>query len=103
MAMIVLLWSRATFLETTDATAILGYAGLGATALGTEPADWMSAVLRGRNLPLEHSLAVLAEALKKQLPRHMLRIAGSGPVAHNVFVPAFVGKEVRLYTIDLVF
>ena len=28
------------FLETTDGVAILGYAGLGATAKGTEPADW---------------------------------------------------------------
>ena len=35
------------FLETDDGVAILGYAGLGATARGTEPADWMSAVLRG--------------------------------------------------------
>ena len=30
------------FLETTDGVAILAYAGLGATARGTEPADWMS-------------------------------------------------------------
>jgi hypothetical protein len=94
---------KVMFLETTDATAILGYAGLGATALGTEPADWMSAVLRGRDLPLEQSLAVLAEALKQQFPRHMLRIAGAGPIGHNVFVPAFFGNEVRLYEIYLVF
>jgi hypothetical protein len=83
--------------------AILGYAGLGLTALGTEPADWMSAVLRGRNLPLEQSLAVLAEAMKKQFPRHMLQIPGHGGPAHNIFVPAFLGMEARLYTIDLVF
>ncbi len=44
------------FLETVDGIAILGYTGLGATVKGTEPADWMSAVLRGRNLPLEQSL-----------------------------------------------
>jgi hypothetical protein len=87
------------FLETTDGVAILAYAGLGVTALGTEPADWMSAVLRGRNLPLEQSLAVLAEAMKKELPRHM---EGLTPV-HNVIVPAFLGTEPRLYTIDLVF
>ena len=37
---------KVMFLETTDGVAILGYAGLGATARGTEPADWMSAVLR---------------------------------------------------------
>jgi hypothetical protein len=90
---------KVMFLETTDAVAILGYAGLGATALGTEPADWMSAVLRGRNLPLEQSLAVLAEAMKKELPRHMV---GLTPV-HNMIVPAFLGTEPRVYTIDLVF
>jgi hypothetical protein len=86
-------------LDTLDGgVAILAYSGLGATALGTEPADWMSAVLRGRNLPLEQSLGVLAEATKNQLPRHVLRMpAGS----HTVIVPAFLGKEVRLYTIDL--
>lgn len=94
---------KVMFLETKDGVAILGYAGLGATALGTEPADWMSAVLRGRNLPLEQSLGVLAEAMKKQLPRHMLRIPGPGSPAHNVLVTAFLDNEVRFYTIDLVF
>jgi hypothetical protein len=91
------------FLETTDGVAILGYAGLGATARGTEPADWMSAVLRGRKLPLEQSLGVLADAMQKQLPRHMVRMPGNAGVAHHVIVPAFLGKEPRLYSIDLVF
>lgn len=90
-------------LDTTDGTAILGYAGLGATALGTEPADWMSAVLRGRNLPLEQSLNELAETLKKQLPRHMLQMPGPNPPTHNVVVTAFINDEVRLYSIDLAF
>jgi hypothetical protein len=94
---------KVMFLETTDGVAILGYAGLGATALGTEPADWMSAVLRGRNLPLEQSLNVLAEAMKKQLPRHMVRMPGDGGPAHNVIVPAFLNNAPRLYTIDLAF
>jgi hypothetical protein len=89
------------FLETTDGLAILGYAGLGATAVGTEPADWMSAVLRGRSLTLEQSLGALADAMKKQLPRHIVQMPGAP--AHNVFVPAFVGEQPRLYTIDLVF
>jgi hypothetical protein len=56
------------FLETTDGVAILGYAGLGATAGGTEPADWMAAVLRCRNFPLEQSLGILADAMKAQMP-----------------------------------
>ncbi len=40
-------------LDTTDGTAVLAYAGLGATAAGTEPSDWMSATLNGLNLPME--------------------------------------------------
>lgn len=91
------------FLETTDGVAILGYAGLGATGLGTEPADWMSGVLRGRNLPLEQSLGVLARGMREQLPRHMIRVPLGHRVAHHVIVPAFLGGEPRLYTIDLVF
>ena len=94
---------KVMFLETPDGVAIIGYAGLGATASGTEPADWMSSVLRGRKLPLEQSLGVLADAMKRQLPRHMLRIPGKEGPGHNVLVPAFLENEVRLYTIDMAF
>jgi hypothetical protein len=93
---------KVMLLETIDGTAILGYAGVGATALGTEPGDWMSGVLRGRNLPLEQSLLVLTEAIKKQLPRHMRSMPKDEGRAHHVFVTAFVGKEPRFYTIDLI-
>jgi hypothetical protein len=92
---------KVMLLDTTDGVAILGYAGLGATAVGTEPANWMSAVLRGRKLSLEQSLGVLAEAMKKHLPRHMVRMPRNQRPAHSVIVPAFVGNEARLYTIDL--
>lgn len=89
------------FLDTTDAVAILGYAGLGATPKGTEPSDWMGAVLRGRNLPLEQSLGVLADALQRQFPPHLMRLPPSVLASHNVLIPAFVGSEARLYSIDL--
>jgi hypothetical protein len=89
-------------LDTTDGVAILGYSGLGATALGTEPADWMGAVLRGRNLPLEASLAVLADAMRSQLPRHLVHLGGNAAAAHNVMVTALIGSDIRLYTIDIV-
>ena len=94
---------KVMFLDTTDGVAILSYAGLGATALGTEPADCMSAVLRGRNLLLEQSLRVLAEATRHQLPQHLIRMPGDTGPAHHVIVPALLGEEPRLYTIDLVF
>ncbi len=89
------------FLETNDAVAVLAYAGVGATGVGTEPADWMSAVLRGRNLPLEDSLGVLSDALKREMPRHLATLAISGPAPHNVLVSALLEGEPRLYTIDL--
>lgn len=94
--------NKIMFLEATDGVAILGYAGLGKTIAGTEPSDWMSAVLRGRNLRIEQYLEVLARALQEQLPRHMLRMPGSGHVAHHVVVSAFVEGKPRLYTIDLI-
>src|SRR5687768_3446657 len=87
-------------LDTSDGVAILGYAGLGATASGTEPADWMSAVLRGRNLPLEQSLGALAAAMKREFPRHLIKFPRDAPAGHNILVPAFLNGEVRLYTID---
>jgi len=69
---------------------LLEYAGLGDTAK-TEPADWMSAVLRGRNLPLEQSIGILAEAVKAQLPRHLSpRIP-----QHHVLIPAVPAKPNR--------
>ena len=88
-------------LETTDGLAILSYAGLGSTAKGIEPADWMSKVLRGRNLPLEQSLGVLAEAIKKQLPRHLLGLPVHGEPTHSVIASGFVNNESRVYTIDM--
>ena len=84
-------------LETDDAVAILGYAGLGETVGGAEPADWMSTVLRGRRLPLEMSLGVLADAAKKELPRHLVRFARPFVAGHTIIALAFVGNEPRLY------
>jgi hypothetical protein len=89
------------FLEASNDVAILGYAGLGATARGTEPAGWMSSVLRGRNWPIEQSLTALAEALKRELPPHLAGLRVQQGPAHNVIVSAFVNDEARIYTIDL--
>ena len=94
---------KVMFLETNDGVAILGYAGLGATPHGTEPADWMSAVLRGRNLPLEQSLGVLASAIKRQFPHQTVKMPGPYGPAHNVIITAFLNNQVRLYSIDLAF
>jgi hypothetical protein len=90
------------FLETTDGLALLGYAGLGETAKGMEPSDWMANVLRGRNLPLEHSISVVTDAVKARLPQHLDSLPGSGTRVHSILIPAFQNGEPRIYTIDLV-
>lgn len=93
---------KVMILETIDkGTAICAYSGLGATARGTEPSDWMSAVLRGRNFPLEQSLGVLAQTVRREFPRHMLQMPGEGTPAHNIVVPAFLDGEPKLYHIGL--
>src|SRR5581483_3915926 len=96
---------KVMLLRTADGRAILGYAGLGITALGTEPSTWMRAVLERRALPLEESLLVLAEAMERELPRHLAELP-AGKRTHLVVAPAFYGdwggSSARLYGIDLV-
>ena len=87
------------FLHTPDGVGILGYSGLGITALGKETADWMNAVLLGRSLPLDQSLQVLAAAIQRQIPRHLARITGNVGIDHHVLITAFRGNEFRLYSI----
>lgn len=58
-------------LDALDGKALLGYGGLGCTAMGTEPGDWMARVLRGRNHTLLDSLKVLMLAMVKEFPRHL--------------------------------
>lgn len=58
-------------LESDGHKAIIGYAGLGATAAGTQPSEWMNNVFRGRRGPLEHLLGILAEAGLNELPKHI--------------------------------
>lgn len=82
-----------------DGAGLLAYAGLGATAKGTQPSQWMSMVLRGRaGLSFEESLGVLADAATRELPRILIDLPGN---RHSIIAPAFVdGAGRRLYTID---
>ncbi len=86
-------------LRTSDGVGLLAYAGLGATPRGTQPSEWMSAVLRGRgDLSFEHALLVLAAAAIRELPSYISRTPGK---SHTIIVPAFVTDVgPRLYTID---
>jgi hypothetical protein len=86
-------------LETQDGVGLLGYAGLGATGVGTQPSDWMSAVLRGRpGLSFEQALGVLADASTRELPKHLIRLPGGG---HSIVCAAFLSNiGARVYTVD---
>lgn len=84
--------------ETVDAVAVLGYAGLGATANKTEPSDWMSAVLRGVNAPFEQAMQYLAQVMSREIPAHLAAVSN----VHNVIIPAFVNDELGLFSINIV-
>jgi hypothetical protein len=87
---------KITQLETSDGVGLCGYAGLGATTHGTEPADWVSAVLRGCRLTMEHALGTISAAMRTEFPRHIRGLPG-----HHFIVPTFIGDEARLYSIEL--
>jgi hypothetical protein len=93
---------KVLLLETTDAVALLGYAGLGSTPRGTEPSDWMARVLRGRNgLTLDASLGLLAGVAQRELPPHLASLGGMGTPPHYVVAVAFLRQEPSLYSIFL--
>ena len=89
-------------LHCADGDGVLAYAGLGATPRGTQPSDWMSAVLRGHgDKTFEQNLRVLADAAKRELPKHLAQIRDPNQRAHFILAAAFVkGIGARLYTID---
>ncbi|WP_120276447.1 hypothetical protein [Rhizobium sp. AG855] len=84
-------------LDTLDGKAIIGYAGLGATARGMEPSEWISNSLRGLRITIEQALEVLANAARKALPAHLIGV--SEQFQHVMLVPAFT-KSTHLYSIE---
>jgi hypothetical protein len=86
-------------LETPDGVGLLAYAGLGNTRNLTQPSQWMSAVLRGREgMTFEQSLGVLAAAAIRELPKHLVLNQIPG---HFIMGPAFIRDiGARLYSID---
>jgi len=84
--------------EENGGVAILGYAGLGASARNTEPSEWMNDVLRGQPIaPLEFYLGKLADAMKVELPPHLAQMPGLQ--VHTVLATALVDGQPRLYEI----
>lgn len=89
------------FFETKDAISIIGYAGLGATSLGTEPSDWIGDVLKMRNVTFKQSLNILAEALESQFPKHLSIVDKKDAVSHVIVITAFLQNKPVIYTINL--
>jgi hypothetical protein len=94
---------KVVLLRAVDGLAIIGYVGLGITARGTEPSEWIRSVLEKRGYPLEESLSVLASAMERELPPHLMQLPMSGRT-YGVLAPAFYGdwshSSARLYSID---
>ena len=87
-----------------DGIAMIGYAGLGATARKNQPSEWVSNVLRGRkNIGLEEMLHVIAKAMKKEFPPHIGKIPDVQSRRHHFIISAFLNDQPRIYTIDMVY
>ncbi len=86
---------KTLLLSATDGNAMLGYAGLGRTAAGVQPAEWMKGVLASRKMTIETALGTISAAMQRQMPRHITTLP-----QHAVIVPAFVNKEHRVYGIE---
>jgi hypothetical protein len=89
-------------LDATDGSVQIGYCGLGSTSLGTEPAEWMNGVLRGRQASVESYLHLLAIAFTNELPKHLLRISTGKIFCHTALINGFIKNKPVLYTIDFV-
>jgi len=87
--------SKILSLETLDGVALVGYSGLGATAKGTEPSEWMARVLRGQNLTLIDSVDEIVRAMNSQFPRHGRTINRQVIYEHQVLILAYVDKHPR--------
>jgi hypothetical protein len=93
---------KATRVYSADGVAVLGYAGLGATVRRNQPSQWVINVLSGRrNLKLEESLSVVANAMCREFRPHMEGPGNNLLRQHSFIVPAFVNDRPRIYTIDM--
>lgn len=82
-------------LDATDGPALIGYAGFGLTALGTEPSDWISRVLRGRSGTIQECLGWIALAFEKELaPKMRATSRARLPSHHFVSIGFASGKPV---------
>lgn len=90
---------KIAIVEAADGLALVAYAGLGATARGVQPSQWITNMLRGRRgLSVEECLGVIANVATREMPRHIVRLPGA---SHSFVAAAFI-KDVgaRIYTID---
>ena len=88
-------------LDTTDATCLIGYAGLGATAAGTQPSEWMARCLTGINVPLEHAVDTIARVMTEKFPQHSGAVPNLAILHHQVIFVAFSEKIARRFIIRL--
>ncbi len=86
-------------LETTDGKALLGYCGLGRTAMGTEPSAWMSRCLNGLKGPLESLLYKLGTDMASELVPHLRALPPPLRGPHKILIPCWHAARPRLYAL----
>lgn len=91
---------KVVHLDASDGRAIMAYAGLGRTAGGTEPSDWICGVLRNTGpLSVEDAVSRVADAAKRVLPPHLQTMPGLP--FHAFLITAIVSGRPVLYDISM--
>lgn len=84
-------------LGTSNGRVLIGYAGIGATAKGTQPSDWIVALLRGARPDLAQALSHLARAAERQLPPHLKMMRGGS--SHVMLIAGFEEAAPKVFAI----
>jgi hypothetical protein len=85
-----------------DGVAVIAYAGLGETAAGMQPSQWITNVLRGyKPIAIEQGLTVLAEATFKNLAPNLLDLPQKTGRSHAFLIAAHINKKPQLFTIEV--
>jgi hypothetical protein len=88
--------------QADDGVAVIAYAGLGETAGGTQPSQWITNVLRGyKPITVEQGLALLAKATFENLAPRLNDLPQHAGKSHVFLIAAHIDKKPHLFTIEV--
>ena len=80
-----------------DGAGLMGYAGLGKTARGMQPSEWMAGMLRGHKMTVQSAVNLVARGVSEQVGRHLPPNS-----MHSIGIAAIVDGLPELHAVSLV-